>query len=162
MNDLYVGIYLAGLIAIVMGGLVFLRRKRKSSDYAKWDTRIGCLILFFLISPVCICVGNYVHTTQVRTPNEQRQIRADADKIIDALTQFKQSHGHYPEQLAELVPQYLETIPIHPLSWSYRYGVKNGVFFLNFDVPLTGLFFEAARWECNSKNQIPECWNMGD
>jgi hypothetical protein len=162
MSDLYVWIYFVGLIAFVIGSLIFLKHKRDLQSYAKWDARIGCLILIFLISPAFICVGSYIYSNKVRIPNEQKQIRADADKIISALTQFKQSNGHYPEQLAELVPQYLETTPVHPLGWSYRYGVKNGVFFLNFDVPLTGLFSEVARWECNSKNQIPECWNMGD
>lgn len=162
MSDLYVWMYLTGLIAIVIGSLVFLRRKRKSPDYAKWDARIGCLMLFFLISPACICAGNYIYSSKVRIPNEQKQIRVDADRIIGALIQFEQSYGHYPEQLTELVPQYLEAIPTHPLDWSYKYGVKNGVFFLSFEVPLTGFFFEAGRWECNSRNQIPECWYLGD
>ncbi|HTP09527.1 MAG TPA: hypothetical protein VMP08_14830 [Anaerolineae bacterium] len=162
MSDLYIWIYFAGLIAIVIGSLVFLGRKRHSPDYARWDARIGCLMLVFLISPACVCVSNYVYANQVLIPNEQKQIRSDVDKIIDALTQFKQNHGYYPEQLADLVPQYLEAIPTHPLGWSHRYAVKNGVFFLNFDVPLTGLFPEAARWECNSKNQTPERWYLGD
>lgn len=162
MSDLYVGMYLAGLIAIVIGSLVFLRRKRKSPDYAKWDARIGCLILLFLISPACLCAGNYIYSSKVRIPNDQKQIHADADKIISALKQFKQRAGHYPEELAELVPQYLETIPAHPQGWVYRYDAKNDEFLLQFAVPSSGLFGEMALWECSSKKQVPECRFIGD
>jgi LPXTG-motif cell wall-anchored protein len=162
MNDQYGWIYLAGLIAIVIGSLVFLKRKRKMPDYAKWDARIGCLMILFLISPACMWVGNYIYTSKVSIPNEQRQIRADADKIIRALTRFKQSHNYYPEQLTELVPQYLEAIPTDPQGRSYRYSSKNDDFLLQFTMPLSGLFGEEALWECSSKQQVPECRFIGD
>ncbi len=161
MSDLYVWLYLAGLIAIVTCSLIFLRLKRKSQSYAKWDVRIGCLVLLFLISPACMCVGNYIYTS-VRIPNDQKQIHADAHKIVGALKQFKQRSGHYPEELTELVPQYLEAIPTHPQGWTYRYDGKNDEFLLQFAVPLSGLFGETALWQCSSEKRIPECWYVAD
>ena len=161
MHDPYVWFYLAGLIATAIGSLVFLKRKRKSSDYAKWDMRIGGLVLLFLISPACMCVGNYIYTS-VRIPNDQKQIHADARKIVDALKQFKQRTGHYPEELAELVPQYLEAIPSHPQGWIYRHNSQDDEFLLQFAVPLSGFFGETALWQCSSEHRMPECWYVGD
>lgn len=45
-----------------------------------------------------------------------------------ALKRYHEAHGRYPRTLAELVPQYLKTVPIDPLGRgkSLRYRLQNG------------------------------------
>ena len=40
-----------------------------------------------------------------------------AKVIIEALNNYKPIHDYYPENLPELVPEYLETIPNSMMGW---------------------------------------------
>ena len=148
MGGFYIWLYFSALILGAIGGLMFVLHRRRSPAYAKWNKRVGCLMFLVLISPVCAGVSNIVYANTVGIPNEQKQIHTDTDRIVEALTQFKQGHGHYPEQLAELVPQYLQFVPVNPAQpqgREYRYAVRNGVFFLNYEILTSGFFRDIVR-----------------
>ncbi|MDY7077854.1 MAG: hypothetical protein SXV54_13130 [Chloroflexota bacterium] len=41
----------------------------------------------------------------------------EAEPIIEAVEAYRQRHGSYPATLDELVPEYLEIVPVPPCSW---------------------------------------------
>jgi hypothetical protein len=65
-------------------------------------------------------------------PNER--ITEPANKIISSLDKYQKAHGKYPDSLAELVPEYLESIPIPQWgvrSWSYERSESGSSFFMS-------------------------------
>lgn len=65
----------------------------------------GAWVSFVVLSGVAI-----VHGNQTRLANFARATHPGT-LIIQALTNFQKDHGQYPDELAELVPKYLNSIP---------------------------------------------------
>lgn len=66
-----------------------------------------------------------------------------AEDILSALKTYKRDHGHYPEQLDQLVPAYLRAVPLAGAfaysDWQYRKGDGKQLFG-EFELSLSMLY----------------------
>ena len=104
----------------------------------KWVLPIVCPIVLlniafpYLIDPL---FQNKLHT-----------ISENSEPLIDALEQYHQTTGEYPESLDILIPKYLQEIPhsgvtMYPsYTYSPREGYKNKIssYYLYSSIPLPG------------------------
>ena len=51
--------------------------------------------------------------------DRQKKVKTTMRRTMDALTRFQQQKGEYPSSLAQLVPEYLETIP--ETTWGHPF-----------------------------------------
>lgn len=66
-----------------------------------------------------------------------RQARQDLGEVAFALAEFRAARGHYPDQLAELVPEFLPAVPVElfsdpPQEFDYRRAEDSYVLFSRF------------------------------
>ncbi len=57
----------------------------------------------------------------------QQEVRAAMKRATDALSRFKTKTGEYPQNLRDLVPEYLEQIPLTPWGHPFLYRAYVGV-----------------------------------
>jgi len=106
--------------------------------------RIGkkIVLLLFISLLFSSCLSRDVHEIN----------RARSELIISALYDYKMNNGHFPKDLDELVPNYMESIP-SPIKGSEFYYTSNSVhgFRLSYTVsPKFGCGFSdrLQSWEC--------------
>ncbi len=89
--------------------------------YFKGNLRISNYL--GILSVVCLLTvfsGNFISGYQADLSKQK------AEKIIDALNNYKNANQHYPDNLNILVPEYLESVPNSSMGWfdePYRYDV---------------------------------------
>ena len=66
---------------------------------------------------------------------EVREAQQRAERIANALTQYKSENGEYPVLLSDLVPIYLDEVPEFPIEnivWDYNRAQKGDTCSLGF------------------------------
>ncbi len=53
--------------------------------------------------------------------DRQKVLRVSMKRIVDALTRYKEKRGEYPDRLEELVPEYLDRVPLAPWDHPFLY-----------------------------------------
>ncbi len=114
-----------GIFFLMAGAFEFyLHRNFRISKYIG----ILCLICFSTIM-----ISRYVSDYQADLSKEKAKV------IVEALEKFKSANNKYPNQLSELVPEYLEAVPSSSMGWfdeQYDYAVwKDGnyrIYFPNY------------------------------
>lgn len=81
----------------------------------------------FITIVVTLClIGIVSHLTLRRSYRYERNLRIsyeNAHTVIEALAQYHEDHKQYPASLDELVPDYLETLPLPQMGcpdWEYH------------------------------------------
>lgn len=78
---------------------------------------------------------------------------AASEPVIAALEQYKADNGVYPEKLAELVPDYLSTVPTKDdvLDFSYSRTEDSFVFSFHYIGPgmNTCTYTPEEKWQCS-------------
>lgn len=81
-----------------------------------WHVPLGLGLIF-----AAYASGVYwMHTIRVR---QAQPVAAEGQTIVAAMCRFKEQTGLWPQQLEELVPDYLPTVPS---GWHYRYNYVAG------------------------------------
>jgi len=93
-NFFHIFLYLLAYLGILISGLLFLL-----ALFIKKQRLFSLVLLIFFISPIVIL--NLKITTS----------QANAEKIILALEQYKNTRGAYPCSLIDLEPDYFKNIP---------------------------------------------------
>lgn len=112
------------------------------------------LVLPFVIWGAIDLAGHYLlppYGARNWSKKEKVESTATGNVIINALNQYKRDHGIFPDELADLVPDYLPSIPMPTAgarSWTY-YGRRTD-FFLQFRTqngyPSVSYDFETGQW----------------
>jgi hypothetical protein len=83
---------------------------------------------------------------------ENRRVRSEADRIVEAVRAHRRDHGVYPDSLQQLVPRYLPRLPhakyTGPMGFTYVVSSDRHVLGWT-DVPPFGrpfYVFEEDRW----------------
>jgi hypothetical protein len=90
----------------------------------------------------------------VGVPHPARRLRG-AKPVISALERYKAAKGHYPQKLAELVPEFVPSVPgdeVVGTTWSY--APKGNSFELGFMYVVFGVnecVYQPAegKWQCS-------------
>lgn len=59
-------------------------------------------------------------------PQVYAQKKVDLASLNQAVQQYHAAEGHYPENLQELAPNYLERIPDAPTGYKFDYDANSG------------------------------------
>jgi len=98
---------------------------------------VGCLIVGFLVAVVIgIRFRNLPGVNYVAAENRAaNQVISRAEQLIDAIEMYENDQGLYPEELEDLVPDYIERIPSTGIAgWSiYGYSTKETHYKMPFD-----------------------------
>ena len=116
MNLPFLGSFGAGLLAVVLGVLVILRKRAR-----KQGTR---LLLAMSLASI-LTVGLNIGTVRFNWWLGQR----NAERIVEAVRAYQKDHGGaYPPRLQDLVPDYLGRVPRSRLGImsGFRYSIYDG------------------------------------
>ena len=105
------------------GGL-YLRSGATGTSFAKtqWTVTIG----MFKTRPTFSAVISTVNLIGDIAGTDDRQRFTDIKNIHTALASYKTTNGNYPTALSALVPTYLASVPVDPLTGSaYSYAYKD-------------------------------------
>ena len=111
-----------------------------------------------LIKCVFICI--FLAGCGVFSAAQMQQTKTSGLTIVTALEKFKEDHGRYPDELADLAPRYLPAIP-QP-TWGVRrwiYKIRNDEFDLRVnESEQTGDgISQWLKWSVHNKR-----WETGD
>jgi hypothetical protein len=59
-------------------------------------------------------------------PEIYAQKKMDLASLNQAVQQYHATEGHYPENLQDLAPTYLEKLPQAPAGYSFNYDANSG------------------------------------
>ena len=96
-------------------------------------------------------------------PNEEASKGIETgDEIVDAIENYHKDKGQYPKSLDDLIPEYLEKIPVTVTGEEYKYGVFEvegfGPYSLHFSIAgdgwMGGCVYSTkySAWECGPRN----------
>jgi hypothetical protein len=127
---------LLGLVVGVLSGLVAAEvgawlRQRLASPVPE-IIALGLAVL--ALSPLWLGFCVLAYQIGIRSPADQRQVREDGNRIVEALHEYKRYKGHYPSSLTGLVPEYLDYLPTQPNGEPFRYKAGEEGFSLVFGV----------------------------
>lgn len=120
----FVQILLLPLLAVGFW-VVGCRRRSRESIWA------GSTLMFAVI--VSLVVSSTIAGRQMESS------RVTGDGVCAAITSYHERHGRYPKQLAQLVPEFLERVPVTAMGlWSeipfhYRLDPDEADYTLGFD-----------------------------
>lgn len=83
------------------------------------------------------CIWRYIVTLWLWTNNKIKDSTKKGDLIILKINLFYEMHGRYPYQLTELVPEYIDTLPLPSAGakqWNYS-AERGDEFSLGFSMP---------------------------
>lgn len=111
------------------------------------------MAIFTVLIAVVILV---VRLPEGPSDKEIEQAKANGDLIIEAITKYKQDHdGDPPQELNELVPAYLKSVPLPSQgegSWSYA-AQADGSVYLGYDFGTwnPAIFTTGGQWAVDTK-----------
>jgi hypothetical protein len=117
-------------------------------------------ILLAIISLGIAAACNAVRPLTILATDEPPGVGEKADKgyaacepVIAALEAFRAAHGAYPEQLAELVPEYVPDAPVKTDDLDFSYSSTGDTYSLSFHYLGPGMntctYKPAAGWHCS-------------
>lgn len=111
-----------GIIFFTFGTIeLFIFKELKTSKY------IGMMALCFIFT---IVTGYMISEYRTHLSKEKATV------IINALHNYEQAHNEYPEDLSDLIPEFLESIPSSSMGWFDEpfeyYKRKDGSFDIYF------------------------------
>ena len=81
----------------------------------RWQVAGGCAALLIILGIAAVVLFNAsmrIHADRDRAA----ALRDDLAAMRKGIRDYRASHGHYPSSLADLVPDYLRTIPSDPVT----------------------------------------------
>jgi hypothetical protein len=120
-----------------------------------WIALLASTLLLFLPSYSWFLIRSYQTTIQI--PREQRQFEEQEKQIIYALRNFKIKNHQYPERLAQLAPDYIDTLVENSEKWSFYYGTDDGEFTLAANVPQSWFGWPTRRVCHSGQNETLDC-----
>jgi hypothetical protein len=122
---------------------------------------LGCVTNVNTTQPSFISTPSTTPTPQNTMDAKQMERQAGMEignKIISAIEQYHEITGNYPNELSDLVPQYLEEIPFTLTGQEYQYVLYkpdfgNGPYVLYF-------YGVTGHWACGYSPKYDE-WECG-
>jgi type II secretory pathway pseudopilin PulG len=91
-------------------------------------TYLELIIVVLIISIGIFTVMLIVNPAESRAKARDQKRLSDVQRLETAVLEFRQDNARYPEQLSELVPEYITHIPQDPLNegvYVYEYAYTN-------------------------------------
>lgn len=85
-----------------------------------------------------------------------RALRVSMKRIVDALTRYREKRGEYPDRLEDLVPDYLDKVPLSP--WEHPFLYRS---FVSKPIEDVNLRKGAPKQRFNTKHDSYEMVSLG-
>jgi len=118
----------------------------------------GLVIWVVLLMPIPVVIIEAVIWQGWVEPSQRTQVRADGDRLVLAITAYRDRTGRYPSTLDALVPIEIDHVPSQPDGSPFVYVVSDTEYTLWYRLPGRGLSSTACsyspkeggdRWKCN-------------
>ncbi len=157
MLEQFGALWFFSLPILIVAGLVFILIRSHRKTLARWNKLVGLTLIGFLLLPCLPIASTTLYTTAVELPREREQILRDSDAIIQALNRFKTDKGYYPNELKDLEPDYLKSVPTQPGGYPYKYTELETGFDLRYAIPAVFISYYYLVCEYSSKDQATHC-----
>lgn len=93
---------------------------------------IGRIIFVAILCAPCYLPHVY---QEINVDYDRELLYEQRDELLGALERFQAKHKRYPNQLSDLVPNYLQGLPKHPRDWGFQYRKIDEQLILSYGVP---------------------------
>ena len=126
--------------------LLFWLLSLSLKDLKPYKKKISSALLFF-----CVLVLSTVVVFVVIDAYEYSKDKTSGQEIIIALSQYKDTHGEYPQNLSLLTTEYLSEVPKTSRGASFFYYKMNDTFELGFSHLIFQYRYDSAigKWKQN-------------